>query len=265
MNNLLYHVDAFTSEPYKGNPAAVMISSGALTEEYMQTLAAELNLSETAFLTPQDGGFRIRFYTPECEIDLCGHATLSAAHIIYEAGLAEPATELHFFSKAGELTVQNSNGLIIMDFPVYKLEKVKTDKVLNEASGLAPLELYKCDYNWYLALLKTEKEVINAAPDFNKLKETKYANLIVTAQSEHKEIDFLVRCFVPGMGINEDPVTGSAHCALTPFWAKKMDKNEFTSFQASKRGGYLRLKLAGERVYIAGNAVTILKSEILSF
>jgi len=143
MNNLLYHVDAFTSEPYKGNPAGVMISSGVLTEEYMQTLAAELNLSETAFLTPREGGFGIRFFTPETEIDLCGHATLSAAHILYETGLVKPETELHFFSKAGELVVVYNNGLIIMDFPAYKLKKIEIADDLEEASGIKASTWYK--------------------------------------------------------------------------------------------------------------------------
>jgi len=265
MNNLLYHVDAFTSEAYKGNPAGVMITSGVMTEEYMQTLAAELNLSETAFLSPQEGGFRIRYYTPECEIDLCGHATLSAAHVLYENGLVSPETELRFFSKAGELVVLNNNGLIIMDFPVYKLKKVEITKDLKEAGNIDAVELYHCDYDWYLALLKSEKEVIEAKPDFEKLRLSSYRNLMVTAASGHEKIDFIVRCFVPGMGINEDPVTGSAHCALTPFWSSKTGRNEFTSFQASKRGGYLGLKLEGDRVKIAGNAVTILKSELVSF
>ena len=265
MNNLLYHVDAFTTEPYKGNPAGVMISSGELTEEYMQSLASELNLSETAFLSPQEGGFKIRFYTPETEVDLCGHATLSAAHILYETKLIEQEVEIRFFSNAGELLVVYNNGLIIMDFPAYKLKKVEIEKELEEATGLKALELYHCDYDWYLALLKDEKEVIEANPDFARLKLSKYSNLIVTALSGNENIDFVVRCFVPGMGINEDPVTGSAHCALTPFWAGKTEKTEFTSFQASKRGGYLRLKHDGDRVGIAGNAVTILKSELITF
>lgn len=265
MNNVLFHVDAFTSEPYKGNPAGVLISSGALTEEYMQTLATELNLSETAFLTPQEGGYRIRFYTPETEIELCGHASLSSAHILYETGIVSKDSEVIFFSKAGELNIAYENGLIIMNFPSYKLKKEDISDELLEASGIKPTELFHCDYDWYLARLDSEKEVIKASPDFAKLKKTKYGNLIVTSKSELDDIDFIVRCFVPGMGINEDPVTGSAHCALTPYWAGVTGNNEFTSFQASKRGGYLRVKLIGDRVMIAGNAVTILKSELMIF
>ena len=262
MNNIIYHVDAFTSEPFTGNPAGVFITSGALTEEYMQLIAAELNLSETAFLTPQNGGYRIRYYTPENEIDLCGHATLSAAHMLYELGIVSPESDILFESKAGPLQVSQQDSLYILDFPVYSLEKIDVPDELVKASGLKPIELYRSDYEWYLALLEKESDVVAADPDFGALKRTGFGNLIITAASDHANIDFIVRCFVPGMGINEDPVTGSAHCALTPFWAARTGQDEFTSFQASRRGGYLRVKLQGDRVYIAGNAVTILQSEL---
>lgn len=262
MNNIIYHVDAFTSEPYSGNPAGVFISSGELMEDYMQAIAAELNLSETAFLTPQNDGFRIRFYTPEAEIDLCGHATLSSAHILFELGIVPPETILKLNSKAGILQVQNINGLIVMDLPVYKYEKEVLPPDFTEICGLSPVEFYKCDYNWYMAVLDKEEDVINASPDFNRLKNSKYSALIITALSANENIDFIVRCFVPGLGINEDPVTGSAHCALTPYWIAKTGKKELTSFQASKRGGYLRLGAEENRVRVAGNAVTILKSEL---
>ncbi len=262
MNNLLYHVDAFTTEPYKGNPAGVMISSGELTEEYMQSLASELNLSETAFLSPQEGGFKIRFYTPETEVDLCGHASLSAAHILYETKLIEKEVEIHFFSNAGELLVVYNNGLIIMDFPAYKLKKVEIEKELEEATGLKALELYHCDYDWYLALLKDEKEVIEANPDFARLKLSKYSNLIVTALSGNENIDFVVRCFVPGMGINEDPVTGSAHCTLIPYWSGRLGKSDLRALQLSPRCGELFLEDRGDRVCIAGEAVLFLTGEI---
>ncbi len=263
MNNIIYHVDAFTSEPFKGNPAGVFITSGELVEDYMQAIAAELNLSETAFLSPQDDGFRIRFYTPETEIDLCGHATLSAAHIIYELGIVPPETILKFDSKAGILSVQTINDLIVMNLPVYNYKKETLPEDFKETTGLSPSEFYKCDSNWYMALLKDENELINAAPDFGKLKAAKYANLIITSPTKNEKIDFLVRCFVPGMGINEDPVTGSAHCALTPFWTEKTGKSEFTSYQASLRGGYLRVRMNEGRVQIAGNAVTIFRSEMM--
>jgi PhzF family phenazine biosynthesis protein len=262
MNNIIYHVDAFTSEPFSGNPAGVFITSGELVDEYMQTIAAELNLSETAFLTPVDDGFKIRFYTPEAEIDLCGHATLSAAHILYEQEIVPRDTILKFESKAGILSVQNINGLIVMDFPLYKYEKVDIPEDFNENTGLSPKELYKCDYNWFMAILDNEQDIIDASPDFTKLKSSAYNHLIITALSAKKDIDFIVRCFVPGLGINEDPVTGSAHCALTPYWADITSKKEFTSYQASSRGGFLRVGLDGETVRIAGNAITILQSEL---
>jgi len=262
MNNIIYHVDAFTSEPFSGNPAGVLISSGELVDDYMQAIAAELNLSETAFLTPQNDGFRIRFYTPEAEIDLCGHATLASAHILYEQGIVPPETILKFDSKAGILQVQNINGLIVMDLPVYKFEKEDIPVDFTEISGLSPSEFYKCDHNWYMAILEKEEDVINAQPDSASLKNSKYGALIITAMSANENIDFIVRCFVPGLGINEDPVTGSAHCALTPYWSGKTDKKEFTSYQASKRGGYLRVGIDGNRVRVAGNAITILRSEM---
>ncbi len=263
MNNIIYHVDAFTSEPFKGNPAGVFITSGELVEDYMQAIAAEINLSETAFLSPAENGFRIRFYTPETEIDLCGHATLSAAHILYELGIVPPETILKFFSRAGELNVQNSNNMIIMDLPAYKFKKKKLPDDFKEICNFIPGEFYKCDHNWHMAILKKEEELINASPDFTRLKKSDYSNLIITADSSDENIDFIVRCFVPGMGINEDPVTGSAHCALTPYWSAKTGKKQFTSYQASKRGGYLRVGLAEDRVHIAGNAVTIFRSELM--
>ncbi len=261
MKKIIFQVDAFTSEPFKGNPAGVYITDNILPDKLMQNIAMEMNLSETAFVTPQDKGFRIRFYTPASEIELCGHATLSASHILYETGKADPDEKIDFHSKAGILNTRTEKGKIVMNLPVYGLKRIGIPPGLSKNTGLEPLELYQSDYNWKLLLMKTDEEVKNASPESSALIKAGLGQLIITAVSSDRKYDFVVRCFVPGLGIAEDPVTGSAHCALTPFWSMKSGKKEFRSFQASKRTGELFVRLSGDRVEVAGEAVTIMKSE----
>lgn len=260
MSRTIFQIDAFTDTPFKGNPAGVMICDTLPSADYMQNIAMEMNLSETAFVVPDKGGFIIRFYTPEAEIDLCGHATLSSAHILFEQGLA--AGSLEFSSKAGPLHIRSEGNLIVMNFPKYSYTRCDVPEELVSAAGFTPVELYDCDYNWKLALLKDEQEVREARPDFHAIQRAGFGDLIITAPSSSPEYDFVVRCFVPEMGINEDPVTGSAHCVLTPFWSKRTGKNSFTSYQASRRGGFLKVNMAGERVEVAGRALTIMKGEL---
>ncbi|MCA1756627.1 MAG: PhzF family phenazine biosynthesis protein [Bacteroidales bacterium] len=261
MGKTIYQVDAFTSTPFKGNPAGVMIWDTLPTEEYMHNIAMEMNLSETAFLSPDNGRFKIRFYTPEKEIDLCGHATLSSAHILFEQGMA--ADNIEFISKAGPLHIRKEGDLIVMNFPKYSYSRREIPEELIRGAGFTPQELYDCDYDWKLALLKDEMEVRDARPDFNAIREAGFGDLMITAPSSSREYDFVVRCFVPEMGIDEDPVTGSAHCALTPFWSEKLGRKSFRSYQASARGGYLDVSIKGDRVEIAGTAVTVMKGEFL--
>lgn len=263
MKNIIYQVDAFTSEPFKGNPAGVYIADTLPSPEKMQNIAMEMNLSETAFVRPAEDAFEIRYFTPSSEVDLCGHATLSSSHILYQTGKVKPGAAIKFHSKAGELTVNRKGSRIVMNFPVYSLKRIDLSPLFKQSTGIDALELYQSDYNWKLALVRSEDEVRRMNPSPDRLKKAGLGELIVTAVASGNDFDFVVRCFVPDLGITEDPVTGSAHCALAPFWNMKTGKNEFRSFQASKRSGILNIKLMDRRVEIAGEAITVLKAELL--
>lgn len=263
MNSTIYQVDAFTTEPFKGNPAAVCIAGEMPPAEMMQNIAMEMNLSETAFVRPREKDFEIRFFTPVSEVDLCGHATLSASHILYETGIVKPDSPVRFHSRAGELDISKKGSKIIMNFPVYSLRRIDIPSSFKESTGLNGLELYQSDYDWKLVLVSSEKEVIDANPGPEAIRKAGLGELIVTAISSNPDYDFVVRCFVPDLGIDEDPVTGSAQCALAPFWNMKTGKKEFRSFQASRRTGKLGVRLLDNRVEIAGEALTVLKAEML--
>jgi PhzF family phenazine biosynthesis protein len=222
----------------------------------------EMNLSETAFVFPGENCRNIRFYTPEAEIELCGHATLSASHIFYETGLVTGKNEIKFSSKAGFLIIRKEDHWITMNFPAYSLEYIPSTAEFERVTGVKPKELYRCGYGWTLALMKNEDEVRKMTPDFTAMKNSEYGDLIVTAPSDDKEFDFCVRCFAPALGINEDPVTGSAHCALVPFWNKKTGKSQFLSHQVSRREGILKVLLKDDRVEISGQAITIFKAAL---
>jgi PhzF family phenazine biosynthesis protein len=258
----IYQVDAFTSEPFKGNPAGVCILDHEPSVDWMQNIAMEMNLSETAFLFPGKDGRMIRFYTPEAEIHLCGHATLSSSHILYEYGFVKNEEEIKLSSKAGDLIIRKQGDWIIMNFPAYNLEQIEIPLVFRELTGITPEELYQARYGWTLALLKNESEVRSLKPSFSQMKDSEFGHMIVTAPSSDPAYDFCVRCFAPALGINEDPVTGSAHCALTPFWSDKTGQKDFISHQVSKREGVLKVSLKGERVEISGQARTIFKADL---
>ncbi|OFY64718.1 MAG: hypothetical protein A2V64_11320 [Bacteroidetes bacterium RBG_13_43_22] len=259
---IIYQVDAFTTEPFKGNPAGVCILKKEAAERWMQNVAAEMNLSETAFITPDNQAFKIRFFTPEAEMPLCGHATLSSAHILFEKGVVEKNREITFLSKAGKLVVRYENGWLTMNFPSYPVRPVKTPEGIDRIIGITPAELYRTDHGWSFAVLRNEKEVRELKPDFTAMKNSEFGDLIVTASSDDTTFDFCVRCFAPAVGINEDPVTGSAHCALVPFWHERTGRTEFVSHQVSKRGGILKVAHKGKRVEISGQAITVMKIEI---
>ena len=259
---IIYQVDAFTTQPFKGNPAGVCILDREPDVFRMQNIAMEMNLSETAFIFPGHDCRIIRFYTPEAEMKLCGHATLSASHIMYETGMVKSNEEIRFSSKAGELNIKKNGDWITMNFPAYPLEKMEITPEFERVTGVEPLELYKAGYGWTLAFMKSEKEVRNMKPHFPLMKNSIFGDLIVTAKSEDPAYDFCVRCFAPSVGIDEDPVTGSAHCALVPFWSEKTGKKDFDSHQVSKREGALKVSLKGNRVEISGQAKTIFKAEL---
>lgn len=259
---LIYQVDAFTDKPFKGNPAGVCILEKEPDSVWMQNIAMEMNLSETAFVFPCDEGRNIRFFTPEAEMKLCGHATLSASHILFETGILKMNERLELISKAGKLTIEKDGEWITMNFPVYPLEKITIPGEFRKLTGADPVELYSAGFGWTLALLHDEKEIKGLKPDFGALKNSEFGDLIVTAPSSDPSFDFCVRCFAPAVGINEDPVTGSAHCALVPFWHAKTGKTSFISHQVSAREGVLKVSLSGDRVNISGQAVTVFSAQL---
>ncbi len=261
-NNLIWQVDAFTDQPFRGNPAGVCIIGKEMSDAWMQNVAMEMNLSETAFVLKSKNGFTIRFFSPESEIPLCGHATLSSAHILFNEGFVSLNEKINFKSKAGELIISSSGSWITMNFPFYESEKMKIPAGFEKITGIVPAELHRTAHDWVIALLNNEKEVRNLNPDFRLMKKSEFGDLIVTAPSDDVKYDFCVRCFAPALGIDEDPVTGSAHCALVPFWNHRTGKKDFISHQVSRREGVLKVGLRGERVEISGQAITIIRGEL---
>ncbi len=262
MNNKVYQVDSFTSEPFKGNPAGVMIVDESTPTEFMQNIALEMNLSETAFLIPYNDDFKIRYFTPSKEVPLCGHATLASAHIVYELGLKTKSETISFYAQGGDLSISMDSDLIVMNFPQYPYTKIEMHEDFINTLGFQPVEVYSSLYDWIILVAKTEREIQNAFPNFELMIRNGLGHLMITAQSKSENIDFVLRCFAPSSGINEDPVTGSAHCALTPLWSEKLNKTELNSFQLSKRKGELKTQLIDDRVLIKGKAVTIFEAEL---
>jgi PhzF family phenazine biosynthesis protein len=259
----LYQVDAFTPEPFKGNPAGVCILEKEMPGGWMQNIALEMNLSETAFISPGDGFWKIRYFTPAAEIPLCGHATLGSAHLMFEAGIVEKDSEIVFSSKAGRLAVRCSNQWIVMNFPAYESHPVAVPSEAEALLGIRPSELYMTDHGWALVILDSEADLRNLKPDFKAMKDSEFGDLIASAPSSGQGFDYCVRCFAPALGIDEDPVTGSAQSALVPFWNRKTGKKSFITHQVSKRGGVLKATLINNRVEIEGQARTVFRIELL--
>jgi len=254
----IYVVDAFTDKMFSGNQAAVIPLPHWLADKTLQNIAAENNLSETAFVVGSGADFEIRWMTPTVEMDLCGHATLAAAHVLLNE-LGSKATQFNFRSKGGTLHVRPAGGLLTLDFPSRPGERLSSAPLgLCEALGARPQEIYQS--RDILAVFETEKEILNLAPDFAALGEIETAGIIVTAPG--RTTDFVSRFFAPRLGVPEDPVTGSSHCTLTPYWAQRLSKLKLYAKQISARGGELFVELKGERVEISGKAVTYLRGEI---
>ncbi len=253
----IYQVDAFTNTIFKGNPAAVCPLKDWPEIEIMQQIAAENNLAETAFFVKKGSQFELRWFTPEVEVDLCGHATLATGHVLFNH-LHFPGNEILFQSISGPLIVTRNEELITLDFPASNC--ISTGKMveLTDALGIRPVEI--CKSRDYLALFNDEKTILAIQPDFEKLKKLDCLGIIITAPGDQS--DFVSRFFAPAVGVNEDPVTGSAHTMLIPFWAERLKKNKLYAFQLSKRGGELFCELAGDRVLISGKAITYLTGEI---
>lgn len=230
----------------------------------MQQIANEMNLSETAFIQPGSGIIPIRYFTPVTEVPLCGHATLSTAHILYESGMIPAGQTITFSAKGGMLRAGREGGKIWMDFPSYPLEQMDIPKEFAGAVGLLPLETWRSSHDWILALATDAQSVRKLDPDFAAMVRYGLGHVMVTAPSDDPEADFVVRCFAPSVGIPEDPVTGSAHCALTPYWTGRTGKTELRSFQVSRRQGRLSVRMKGhDRVEIHGKAVTVFKIEMM--
>jgi PhzF family phenazine biosynthesis protein len=254
----IYQADAFASGLFKGNPAAVVPLNEWLSDATMQRIAAENNLSETAFFIPEGDHFHIRWFTPKSEVNLCGHATLATAHILFNE-LNFQGEILSFNSKSGRLTVSKTEDKLQLDFPADHIQPVEMNPAFSKALEAQPIASFKGRTD-YLLLFGSEEIIRNMNPNFHLLKQTDARGIIVT--SKGNEVDFVSRFFAPGVGIDEDPVTGSAHTSLVPFWSAKLGKTELTALQLSERGGQLWCTLAGNRVLIAGKAVTFLRGEI---
>jgi PhzF family phenazine biosynthesis protein len=257
----IYQVDAFTEKPFKGNPAAVCLLLEPRDETWMQNLAKEMNLSETAFLHRQEDGFNLRWFTPAVEVELCGHATLASAHILWEAGLLNEQEQARFHTLSGLLTAAKKGREIELNFPARPDEPVSAPPGLIEALSVVPKYVGKTKYD-YLLELDSEEAVRNINPDFAMLKALSIRGIMVTSAAVTEGFDFMSRFFAPGAGIDEDPVTGSAHCSLGPFWSRRLGRNEFVAYQASARGGVVRVLVEGERVILGGQAVTVLRGEL---
>jgi PhzF family phenazine biosynthesis protein len=257
-------VDAFTDEPFRGNPAAVCLLPEPLDEVRMQAIAREMNLSETAFLVRRPDGFELRWFTPEAEVDLCGHATLASAHVLWEQGVLGAGEPARFYTRSGLLTAGRAGDWIEMDFPALPVQPVDDPpRGLVDALGVQPRYLGKNTFD-FLVEVDSEEEVRCARPDFTLLGRVAVRGIALTSRASSPAYDFVSRFFAPAVGINEDPVTGSAHCSLGPFWGARLEKQELLGYQASSRGGYVRVRMAGDRVLLGGRAVTILDCRLRS-
>jgi PhzF family phenazine biosynthesis protein len=255
-------VDAFTREPFKGNPAAVCVLPEPKSAEWMHHVAEEMNLSETAFLLKEGDAFRLRWFTPRNEVKLCGHATLASAHVLWEEEFLSRHDDAKFQTLSGLLFAKYRDGWIELNFPVLSTEPMPApDELLEAFHGVSVTFTGKSAYTWLLEL-ESEEALRQLQPDFRALK-TLDRDVLVTAISKSGDFDFVSRYFAPRHGIDEDPVTGSAHCVLAPYWAEKLDKREMSAYQASERGGFVNVRLEHDRVHLIGQAVTVLRGELV--
>lgn len=256
----IFQVDAFTSVPFGGNPAAVVPLDDWLPDAKMLQIAAENNLSETAFFVKENDRYDIRWFTPATEVNLCGHATLATAHVIFNELKLEDAFVAFQSGRSGRLSVEKHGDLLVLDFPAYPMTEVSHSNELAKAVGITPAKVWESQENMVFLRAEDEEEVRGLEPDMHALLQLNYEEVIVTAEGD--DCDFASRMFAPKIGIPEDPVTGAIHCSLIPYWAEELGKDKLFARQVSKRGGELHCELAGNRVKIGGNAVTYLRGEI---
>jgi PhzF family phenazine biosynthesis protein len=259
----LLQIDAFTAEPFRGNPAGVCLLRESAAEEWMQAVAAEMNLSETAFLVPRaPREFGIRWFTPTTEVPLCGHATLASAHALWTEGVVADTHAITFHAGSGRLAARRERDWIVLDFPTLVAREMSAPAGLAAALGSRPLGVYRNEHSIWLMELDTAATVRALSPDFAGLQRAGVGACIVTAAGDPGACDFVSRFFAPGHGIDEDPVTGSAHCSLAPFWAERLGRPELVGHQVSRRGGVVKVRVKGERVEILGQARTVFEGSL---
>ena len=266
MTQPIVHVDAFTDAPFGGNPAAVCVQTVLRDERWMQHVAREMNLSETAFLAARrdrDEGYDLRWFTPTHEVDLCGHATLASAHVLWETGELAGSAVARFHTRSGLLTATRQGAWIELDFPATPDTAVDPPAGLADALGVQPLYVGQSRFD-FLVELADEAAVRGVRPDFTRLRALDARGVMITSRANDPGIDFVSRYFAPAFGIDEDPATGSTHCALGPFWSRRLHKRSFVARQISARGGTLKVTLDGDRVRLGGQAVTVLRGELLA-
>lgn len=257
----LYQVDSFTDQPFKGNPAGVCLLPKALPDDWMQAVAAEMNLSETAFLLKNGNDFDLRWFTPRMEVELCGHATLASAHILWQTEVVPIGQIIRFHTRSGLLEAMEKGNWIELNFPIRHIHPVGEFEGISNALGAVPDETYQSEGN-LLYVYEDEATVRKLAPDFSTLKHFDFHGVIVTSPAISIGFDFISRYFAPAIGINEDPVTGSAHCTLAPYWQERLHKDSMTAFQVSARGGTVKVRVSNERVYLSGQAVTVFTTSL---
>jgi PhzF family phenazine biosynthesis protein len=255
-------VDAFTERAFAGNPAAVCVLPAARPEAWMQQVAREMNLAETAFLVASPGGYDLRWFTPAVEVDLCGHATLASAHVLWEEGHLQTGEPAAFYTRSGELRASRQDGMIWLDFPSTPEREAGGTVEMQRSLGVGIRYMGRTAFD-YLVEVESAAALRAMTPDLGALALLPVRGIIVTARSDDSAHDFLSRFFAPAAGIPEDPVTGSAHCGLGPFWAARLGRTELTGYQASPRGGTVRVRVDGDRVHLGGHAVTVLRGELL--
>jgi len=258
----IYQIDAFTEVPFKGNPASVcLLDNGDVDATWMQNVAAEMNLSETAFVQRRDRDWSLRWFTPMVEVELCGHATLATAHALLEEGLLPTQGTARFHTRSGVLAAVHDGEFIELDFPATVAQACAPPDELIEGLGTHPVRVLRNQFD-YMVEMASEEDLSALRPDVEMLRRIPVRGIIATSRASTSGFDFVSRFFAPAVGINEDPVCGSAHCALGPYWAPRVGKNELLAYQASARGGVLRVRVAGDRVRVAGRAVTVLRGQL---
>ncbi|WP_427157968.1 PhzF family phenazine biosynthesis protein [Aliinostoc sp. HNIBRCY26] len=272
MRQIITQVDAFTNKPFAGNPAAVCVLATPQTDAWMQNVAQEMNLSETAFLVKLDDGFSLRWFTPTTEVPLCGHATLASSHVLWSEGHLSTDEDARFHTKSGLLIAKRQGDWIELDFPVIHSQPTTAPPELSQALGV-PLKTVMQNSLGYLVEVESEDLVRQMQPNFQQMKSLPMADVVVTSLAKaESEYDFISRFFAPGLGINEDPVTGAAHCCLAAYWRDRLHKDQFLAYQASSRGGVVKVNYVGgdglrptvgDRVLLAGQAVTVLRGELI--